>query len=369
MSLNIHETAVEFSSDEVETEKTSEVTPVDMGDDQLSFTAGRSFPDSLSLDGFNDHGVRENRDDDGNLQSVDVVYEAMEPGPPEDRNGVRITEEFLRTVAGKEYDRTEPYMLGHSDKPLDEVGKVQEVWFSEKAGKLMLMNRVFNTGANTHDEVISRLTHNPPTMTDGSVGLGNNYEAVVNSDEEPELIDGRIREFSTVPFPGGYDNGGVGLPSASFAEKVLEMAENSEANQEELDKVYSEWESMVNMDNSQMERWDDHPCADKGATDGENTRDETLMLMGSPKESWSQQNVDIANRVIDFIATELEKDDDDPTDGGEGTCPSPWAIGLLNVGYNPLDEFPTGNPQFDDGAHGDDSPENFDTAVIETVSF
>lgn len=224
MNLNISETVVEFSSDDVETEDTGEVTPVDMGDDQLSFTAGRSFPDTISLDGFNDYGIRENRNDDGDLQSVDVVYEAMEPGPPKDRNGVRITEEFLKTVAGKEYDQTEPYMLGHSDKPLDEVGKIQEVWFSDTAGKLMLMNRVFNTGANTHDEVISRLTHNPPTMTDGSVGLGSNYEAVVNASDEPELIDGRIREFSTVPFPGGYDEGGVGLPTSSFADKVLDKA-------------------------------------------------------------------------------------------------------------------------------------------------
>lgn len=224
MSLNINE--VEFSSTDDSSDE-DDVTPVEM-DDRLEFSAGRAVPESKDLDGFSDHGVRENRDDDGNLDSVDVVYEAMEPGPPEDRNGIRVTEDFLREVASKDYNQQEPYMLGHSDKPLDEVGKMRDVWFSDTAGKLMVMNRVFNTGANTHDEVISRLTHNPPTMTDGSVGFGNNYEAVVNASEEPELIDGRIREFSTVPFPGGYDDGGVGLPTTAFAEQVLEQAEGGE---------------------------------------------------------------------------------------------------------------------------------------------
>ncbi len=220
MTVNIKE--VEFSSNDSPSDSDG-VTPVDM-DDRLEFTAGRNFPDSIDLDGFNDHGVRENRDDEGNLESVDVVYEAMEPGAPEDRNGVRVTEDFLREVADKDYSGQEPYMLGHSEKPLDEVGKMKEVWFSDSVEKLMVMNRVFNTGAATHDEVINRLTHTPPTMTDGSVGFGNNYEAVVNASGEPELIDGRIREFSTVPFPGGYDEGGVGLPATAFAEKVLDKA-------------------------------------------------------------------------------------------------------------------------------------------------
>lgn len=223
--MNVDVTEVEFSSTDTQPDEESDgVKTVEM-DDQLSFTAGRRAPDEVDLEGFNEHGVKENRDEEtGDLESVDVVYEAMEPGPPEDRNGVRITEEFLRTVAEKDYSQGEPYMLGHSEQPLDEVGKMKDVWFSESAGKLMVKNRVFNTGAATHDEVISRLTHSPPTMTDGSAGFGSNYEAVVNASDEPELIDGRLREFSTVPFPGGYDDGGVGLPSTAFAEKVLDKA-------------------------------------------------------------------------------------------------------------------------------------------------
>lgn len=220
--MNITTETFEFSQEETPEEDT--VTSVEM-DDNLEFRAGRSLLENIDLEGFNQYGVRKNLNDDENLESVDIVYEAMEPGPPENRNGVRITEQFLKNVADHSYSNGEPYMLGHSDQPLDEIGKLRKVWFSDTAEKLMVMNRVFNTGASTHDEVINRMTHDPPTMTDGSVGFGDNYEAVVNADDEPELIDGKIREFSTVPFPGGYDDGGVGLPSSAFAEQVLEEAE------------------------------------------------------------------------------------------------------------------------------------------------
>ncbi|MFB6188195.1 MAG: hypothetical protein ABEI86_15205 [Halobacteriaceae archaeon] len=229
MKLNIQD--VQFT-DQTSSPSMDQPTAVD-SDAHLEFSAGRYEDQPIDLEGFNEYGVRENRDENDDLRSVDVVYEAMEPGDPDDRNGVRITEEFLREVASKDYTGQEPYMLGHSDQPLDEVGKIRKVWFSEEVGKLMLMNRVFNTGAPTHEEVVKRLTYDPPTMTDGSVGLGNQYEAVINERGEPELVDGTIREFSTVPFPGGYDNGGLGLPNAAFAEQLMEGAEVDDGENEE----------------------------------------------------------------------------------------------------------------------------------------
>lgn len=383
MNLNINE--VEFSSTDSQPEDDSGgVTPVDMGDDSLSFTAGRSFPESADLDGFSEHGVRENRNEGGDLESVDVVYEAMEPGPPEDRNGVRITEEFLRSVAEKNYSQQEPYMLGHSDRPLDEVGKMRDVWFSETAGKLMVMNRVFNTGAQTHDEVISRLTHEPPTMTDGSVGFGNNYEAVVNENEEPELIDGQIREFSTVPFPGGYDDGGVGLPSTAFAEKVMEKADSKQfAEGELLDDVYERYTDAVNMTDEELTAWAQHPCADAGSNNHEDIRTKNLMLLGTPREGWSDRYIQPATETIQFIERMKDKMPERPATGGPGTCPSGWAIQMLNRGFNPLDGMPDGVPDpgsdyssvevnvinFDDGADEGESPENSDGAVTEKISF
>jgi len=92
------------------------------------------------------------------------------------------------------------------------------------------------------------------------------------------------------------------------------------------------------------------------------------MLMGSPKESWSQHYVDIANRVIDYLATELEKEPDDPEDGGPGTCPSRWAVNLLNRGHNPFEEFPSGNPQFSESNATDDDAPNDGVSRVESFA-
>jgi hypothetical protein len=171
--------------------------------------------------GFNEHGVRENYDENDNLESVDVIFEAMEPGPPERRNGVRITEDFLKKVAEKNYDDA-IHLKDHQGKnSWAKIGSVQNVWFSDRLGKLMVMARTPNVeGSQNHQEAISRYTHNPPQITDGSLGFGPNYEAEVNDDGEPEMVDGKFREFSVVNFPGGYDDGGV---NTSFAEAVSEV--------------------------------------------------------------------------------------------------------------------------------------------------
>jgi len=206
-------------------EETFAMTASTATDDDFDFS---EFEERVG-DGFNEYGVRENYADGGDtLESVDVVFEAMEPGPPERRNGVRITEDFLRKVAEKDYaDPSQPpHLVDHErSDSFSKVGDVKEVWFSESRGKLMLMARVPNTGSRTHDEAIQRYTHEPPSWRDGSVGFGKQYRAVRNSDGEPELKDGRLREFSTVNFPGGYDEGGI---RAAFAEAAVEEAEQFE---------------------------------------------------------------------------------------------------------------------------------------------
>lgn len=159
-------------------------------------------------EGFNQYGIRENYDGD-ELVSVDAIYEAMEPGPPESRKGVRITEDFLKSVSEKDYSNRPPFMMDHDRSTLSHVGFVDDVWFDDGRGKLMVQVRAYNTGAQTHDEIIKRLTHEPPAITDGSVGFGRNYEASKNSNDEYQLEDGKMQEFSTTPFPGGYDEGGL----------------------------------------------------------------------------------------------------------------------------------------------------------------
>jgi hypothetical protein len=198
MNLDINETLA-FSA----------TTPDDR---DLDFAA---FEDRVG-DGFNEHGVRENHDDGGDLKSVDVLFEAMEPGPPEARNGVRITEDFLRSVGEKDYEQP-PHLKDHEAKnSFARIGHVQDVFFSDETESLWLMTRTPNiSGSQVYQEAIARYTHDPPEIRDGSVGFGDQYEAVRNDRGEPELADGRLREFSIVNFPGGYDEGGV---KAAFAD-------------------------------------------------------------------------------------------------------------------------------------------------------
>jgi hypothetical protein len=185
--------------------------------------------------GFSDHGVRKNTDEEGNVESVDVIYEAMEPGPPERRNGVRITEEFLKDVADKDYTPNPPHLKDHNDKDtFSRIGEVRDVWFSERLDKLMLMTRTPNIeGSRNHQEAVARYTHDPPAIRDGSLGFGSNYEAVRNSDGEPEMKSGKFREFSTVNFPGGYDEGGV---NTAFAEAIEDSETKFDDSAEEDDK-------------------------------------------------------------------------------------------------------------------------------------
>lgn len=328
--------------------------------------------------GFNEHGVRENYENE-DLNSVDVIFEAMEPGPPDRRNGVRITDDFLKKVAGKDYD-SPPHLKDHkAEDSFARIGEVREAWFSDRLEKLMLMTRTPNIeGSSNHQEAIARYTHNPPEIRDGSLGFGKNYEAVRNDDNEVEMNDGKFREFSIVNFPGGYDDGGVNTAFAEAIEKT-EFSEHGDGemnvDMEELEQVYDQYESLVNMDEQEMEMWEKHPCSNKGVDDGEERRDEFMMLSGQPMEQWDQENLQIANRAIDFMVSETEKNPEEPENGGPGTCPSRWAVNLLNRGHNPLGSFPSGNPQFsreteqitnfDDSGNGGQPGENLVTDGLE----
>lgn len=196
-------------------------------DDSLDFSR---FEERIGV-GFNEYGIRKNRDEEGNLDSVDVIFEAMEPGPPDRRNGVRITDEFLSNVAGKTYEDP-PHLKDHKGKDtFSRIGRVKDVWFDDLSEKLLLMTRTPNIeGSQVYGEAVARYTHEPPEITDGSAGFGNQYEAVRNDDGEAELVDGKLREFSTVNFPGGYDEGGV---SAAFADAASEAVTEFDDSTEE----------------------------------------------------------------------------------------------------------------------------------------
>lgn len=175
-----------------------EIRGDDIGD--LNFSVDISSPDPEALkEGFNRHGVKDTED------RVEFVFEAMQPGM---RNGVKITEDFLQQVA-ENHENEAPLQLNHDRSMQANVGRVEDVWFSD--GALRLRGYVPKTGADTHEEFVNRLTYDPPQAQNGSVGFGMQYEMTRDDDGNPMLADGTMQEFSFTPFPGGYDEDTGGL--------------------------------------------------------------------------------------------------------------------------------------------------------------
>lgn len=182
---------------------------------ELEFSASvGSVPTDFSETGFNKYGVRENVDEDGKLQSIDVLYRAMEPGL---RKNIRISPEFLQTVVDK-FGGPLPFQLDHSKSQLANVGTITRALFADA---LYLVGNIPNTGSQLRSDVISDFRHDPPAITDGSVGFGHDYEIEYNEDaDEYEFVSAQLREFSLTPFPAGYDNGGL---SAAFSDEFASV--------------------------------------------------------------------------------------------------------------------------------------------------
>ena len=182
-------------------------------DQEVRFSSDFGNPDPEALvEGFNEYGVRENYSEDGErLESVDVVFRAMEPGPPKKRNGFRITEEFLDRVAQKDYNGPS-FKVSHNDDALQQLGRVTEVFRKEDG--LYVQTNIPNTGSSAKNDAIADFTHEPPALQDGSLGFGRHFEVEMNENGEPEPVDGKVVEFSVVSVPGGYDDGGVEAATA-----------------------------------------------------------------------------------------------------------------------------------------------------------
>ncbi|SEL17975.1 hypothetical protein [Haloferax larsenii] len=163
-------------------------------------------------DGFNEYGVREH--DDG---SIDVIFAAMEPG---ERKGIRVTEAFLRRVASHNYRDRLPLQFDHSRSQRANVGWIDPANIKFADGFLKVMAHIPNTGSQIRTDTIADFTHDPPAITDGSVGFDFRSIKVERSNhpkDKPEFKDARLQEFSLTPFPAGYDNGGL---SPQFSESV-----------------------------------------------------------------------------------------------------------------------------------------------------
>lgn len=108
-----------------------------------------------------------------------------------------------------------------------------------------------------------------------------------------------------------------------------------------LDEVYSEWQDHVNMSASELEQWANNPCAQEASKDPQAVISRNLELLETPKDEWTDEHIEDAERTISFISRMSDEANkpDAPMDGAKG-CPTDWAISLLNWAFNPFDSVP-----------------------------
>jgi hypothetical protein len=143
--------------------------------------------------------------------------------------------------------------------------------------------------------------------------------------EEPGEIDW-LRESRR----GGQS--GITEAELQDTEGLLQSATvEGEADDDEVDEVFSDFMDEVNMSVSEIRDWGDHDCSDKASVKPQEVRDRVVNLLETDKGDWGQAEVDAANRVISFVSRMRGMEQ------GEGTedCPSDRDISLMNWGYRP----------------------------------
>jgi len=185
----------------------------------VEFSVPGGIVDSLG-EGFNQYGVREHEDG-----SIDVIFAAMEPGTRHEGTPfeVDITSEFLSKVASKSYPERIPLQFDHSHSQQANVGWVygDKIKFSD--GFLRVMAHVPATGSQIREDTIADFTHDPPAITDGSVGLDPRsieVKEAAKRGDPAEFMDAVLQEFSLTPFPAGYDDGGLSPHFSEVSEPV-----------------------------------------------------------------------------------------------------------------------------------------------------
>lgn len=233
---------------------TDTVSGDDVGD--LNFSIDLASPDPQALaEGFNQYGVKDTED------RVEFVFEAMQPGM---RNGVKITEDFLKRVASN-FENEAPAQVDHNRSMMANAGRITDMWFSD--GALRLRGYVPKTGADTHQEFVNRFTFDPPQVQNGSVGFGMQYELSEDEDGNPMLVNGTMQEFSFLPFPGGYDESTGGLKAQfeqayqQYKEQEVDAQSDDDAPEDDVSGVESfdarlDTETLHNSDTMSFERID-----------------------------------------------------------------------------------------------------------------
>lgn len=205
--------------------------------DEAQFGVNVKFsqlPEKVVTDGFNKYGVRENEDG-----SIDVRFKVMEPG---ERKGFEITPQFLDRTASHNYSRI-PLQMDHSESQRANVGFVKPGNVEVVDGVLYSQATVPNSGSSIREDIIADFTHDPPLITDISVGFSPStveLSSPKGSDDLPKFVDAKIKEMSLTPFPAGYDEGGL-TPAFSEAVEAIQ-SEDCDCSDEtdESDEEFNE---------------------------------------------------------------------------------------------------------------------------------
>lgn len=113
------------------------------------------------------------------------------------------------------------------------------------------------------------------------------------------------------------------------------------------DDVYSEWNDMVNMSASDLQKWSKNPCSRQASQKPVTVMKRNLRLLERNKSEWTSNDVEDAQRTVSFINRMRPNRPDSPREGPHG-CPSEWAISLLNWAFNPFDSVPTPSSEVKD---------------------
>jgi len=128
----------------------------------------------------------------------------------------------------------------------------------------------------------------------------------------------------------------------SFTQITNAESVNRQLDQEEIDEVYSKYQSTVNMSASELEAWSNNECSRNASLD-RSPIERNLKLLRTPKSEWGQNEVTQANRTISFVSRMKGAKQGEPTKTSDGkSCPSKRDISLKNWAYNP-----TSNRDFD----------------------
>ena len=123
-----------------------------------------------------------------------------------------------------------------------------------------------------------------------------------------------------------------------------------ESDSTDIDDVYSEWNSAVNMTASELREWSKNPCSREASTDPIAVIRRNLRLLERNKSDWTTNDVEDAKRTISFIERMRGNEGGTEKTGGTHSCPTNKAISLLNWAYNPYDSVPSApdNDKLDD---------------------